>query len=253
MKLARFFLTLLLLSKTALAADPAPAPAAAPAQKVASNDAAGERVNVDQIKEKYWARGDESELGVVQNRLYSEEKKLDFSLFGGTMMSDPFLSVRSMGAELGYHFSEYLALSFMGWKSYASPSSALLTFQDTIGATTNVNPPLGFYGSEVAAQVLYGKLSLFGAAIIYYDFHLNAGAGITSTQSGNDFTPFAGIGQKTFLAKNIALTIDYRLMRYTETIIEQVITPKLGQPVGERANWTNAVTLGVSFLFGVVK
>jgi hypothetical protein len=42
-------------------------------------------------------------------------------------------------------------------------------------------------------------------------------------------------------------------MRYNETIIEKVITPKLGQPVGTRTNWTNSVTLGVDFLVDIFK
>ena len=31
-----------------------------------------EKVDVDQIRRRYWARGDETEMGVVQNQTYSE-------------------------------------------------------------------------------------------------------------------------------------------------------------------------------------
>ncbi|OFZ78767.1 MAG: hypothetical protein A2583_09865 [Bdellovibrionales bacterium RIFOXYD1_FULL_53_11] len=209
-----------------------------------------EQVNVEGIKEKYWARGNETEMGVVQNRLYSKAYKFELGAFGGIAATDPFLSVKNIGGSLGFHFSEYLALHFVGWKNYVGPSSALLTFEETIQGTTNYNAPKYFLGGEVAGSILYGKLSLVGKAIIYYDLHLTAGAGTTATMSGNYFTPYGGIGQQVYLSKYFSLKVDYRLMRYSETIIERVITTKIGKPVGTRTNWTNEVTLGVTLLWG---
>lgn len=207
-----------------------------------------EQVNVDIIKEKYWARGDEAELGVVQNRAYSKALKLEAGVFGGFVTSDPFLNTKSSGLTLGFHFNEYFALHLMGFKSYVAPSSALTTFEETLKATTNNNPATGFLGSEVAASFLYGKLSLIGKAIIYYDMHVLGGMGATLTETGNYFTPSIGIGQQVYLSKMISLRVDYRLMRYNETLVEKVITPKLGEVLGSRVNWTNSITLGVDFL-----
>jgi len=211
---------------------------------------AAEEVNVDTIKEKYWAKGEQAEMGVVQNRLYSKARKFEVGFYGGIISSDPFLTVKNAGASVGFHFSEYLGLNFIAWKSYSSPSTALQTFEETIGATTNNNKPQGFYGAEGAASILYGKLSLVGRKIIYYDFHLLGGVGQTQTESGNYITPFAGLGQQTYLSSFFSLRIDYRLMRYEETIIEKVITPKLGKPVGNRINWSNSITVGITLLWG---
>ncbi len=217
----------------------------------AGPDDEAERVSVDSIKEKYWARGDEAELGVVQNRIYSKKMKLEAGFFGGVISTDPFLSVKSLGGSIGFHFSEYLALSFVGWRAFSRPSSALETFQQTIGATTNNNPPSGFAGGEVAASLLYGKLSVLGKKIIYYDFHALGGLGMTFTESGSYFTPLLGLGQKIYITKSASIRIDYRLLRFNERIIEKVITPRLGQLVGERVNFGNSVTLGVTILFGL--
>lgn len=210
----------------------------------------GEKMNVENIKEKYWARGDENEMSVVQNRLYSKSRKFEVGFFGGLISTDPFLSVKNTGASVGFHFSEYLALHFLTWKSYTTPSTALKTFQETIGATTNNNPPKSFFGAEGSASILYGKLSLVGKAIIYYDFHLLGGAGSTATESGSYFTPLAGLGQQVYLSQFLSLRIDYRAMRYNETIIEKVITSKLGKPIGDRTNWSHGVTFGVTILWG---
>ncbi len=208
-----------------------------------------ERVNVDRIKEKYWARGDESEIGVVQNRLYSKSRKIELGLFGGLLSSDPFLSVAAIGASAGFHFNEYLAVHAFAWKDAVSRSTALEVLEKG-GKKANTNPPKVFYGAEASASLLYGKLSVVGKAIIYYDFHLLGGAGITSTESGSYLTPFIGIGQQVYLNQSLSLRVDYRHMRYTEDIKEKEITPLLGTVVGQRTNFTGAVTLGLTILFG---
>jgi outer membrane beta-barrel protein len=231
-------------------AQPSPeaAPSAADAKAASASDES-EKVNVENIKEKYWARGDESELGVVQNRLYSKQQKWELGVFGGFLTSDPFLAVKSAGASVGFHFSEVWGLHVMGWKAFSSPSSALDALREG-GKEANTNPPGWYAGSEVSASILYGKLSLLGKKIIYYDLHLLGGAGVTNTESGTYLTPSLGLGQQIYINKFTSLKLDYRLMYYNETIHEKYITAKLGQEAGQRANWTNSITLGISFLIG---
>ena len=216
----------------------------------ATTSGAAEEADVSAIKEKYWARGDESELGVVQNRTYSKAKRVEFSLFYGFVSSDPFLQINSLGGSVGYNFSEYLSVSLIGWNYSVSPSAALLTFQETLGATTNNNPPKYYLGGEVSASLLYGKLSLLGKKIIYYDFHLTAGAGETVTLNGTYVTPSLGLGQRVYLSQQTFLRVGYTVQRYNEQIIERVITPKIGQVVGSRVNWNNSILIGVGFMFG---
>ncbi len=209
--------------------------------------------NVEKIQEKYWANGDESELGVVQNRSFSKSHKFEFGLMSGIVATDPFLNVNNLGFDVGYNFNEYFSLYLIGFKDFVNPSSALTTFQNTIGATTDNNPPSYYLGTELNASILYGKLSLLGKAILHYDMHLLGGLGLTNTFSGTYFTPSLGLGQQIYLTKSLALRVDYRLMLYNETIIEQVIPTKLGQPVGNRLNFTNSITVGVDFLWGGLK
>ncbi len=213
----------------------------------------GSVVNVDQIKEKYWARGDENEMGVVQNRAYSKANKITLGVLGGAITSDPFYNNSAYGFNLGYHFSEYISLSALAWRSISSPSSALLTYQSQNRGAINSNPQYAYYGGEIAGSILYGKLSVIGKSIIYYDLHLLAGAGMTGTENGNFLTGHLGIGQRFFLSKRASLRVDYRLMLYNENIVEKVITPQIGQTVGTRVNYSNAITAGVDFFFEVFK
>lgn len=210
----------------------------------------GNRIDVNAIKEKYWARGNEAELGVVQDRLYSKAGKFKLGVFGGLVVTDPFLNVNNVGGMAGYYFNEYLSLNVLGWKNYTGPSSALLAFEQYTGGETNYNKPISFIGAELESSLLYGKLSVIGKAIIYFDLHLSLGAGSTDTASGSYVTPFVGLGQQVFISQHVSMSLNYHLMGYRETILEQVIPTKIGQPLGQRNNFTNAVTLGLDFTFG---
>ncbi len=217
-------------------------------EPVSSSGTDAEQVNVDSIKEKYWARGNETELGVVQNRTFSKKGKIEFSLYGGFLYSDPFLSVKTLGGSVGYHLSEYVSLHLNAYKDLVSPSAALETFQAVQGATVNTNIPNYYVGLEGMGSIFYGKLSVLGKSIIYYDFYFLGGYGMTNTGSGNDMTPSVGFGQRFYLNKFLSIRLDYNLMYYRETIIEQVIPAILGQSRGDRNNFNNVVTLGISFM-----
>ncbi len=210
-----------------------------------------EQVNVEGIKERYWARGNEAELGVVQNRTYSKTHKLELGLLGGVAFSDPFLTVKYYGLDFGYHLSEFVSLHLLFMRYGVGSSNALLEFERAQGATTNTNIPSYYLGSELDASILYGKLSVLGKSIIYYDLHLLGGVGATKTETGNYVTPSLGIGQRFYLSKITSLRIDYRLQYYSENIVEKQILSKLGQMMGARDNFNNTITFGLSFmLFG---
>ncbi len=233
------------------AARQSPPPAASPNQYDQGQD-----VDVERIKKRYWSRGDESDLGVVQNRLYSKEGKVEIGGFGGFVNSDPFLTVYNAGGTLGYHFTEYLGVDVLAWKSFSSPSSALNLLrsapaQGGVSADANVNNPKGLIGGEAEWSILYGKLSLLGKAIIHYDLHLRGGAGITYTENGNYFTGIVGIGQQFYVNQFTTLTVDFRLTPYHEDIVNRI--PQVngvpeGQVINSQTNWANTITLGLSFL-----
>lgn len=221
----------------------------------AADDTGAERVNTETIKEKYWARGNENELGVVQNRLYSKEHHYEFSLLGGFDFTDPMLSVHPVGGRIGYHFSEYFSAHLIGWKAFSGNSGTLNDLlanktPDQVGTAYNTNAPQYYLGSEAQWSLLYGKLSVVGKAIIHYDLHFMAGVGDMKTETGHDFEQHVGIGQQFFLGKASFLAIDYRLMHYHESIPQKVIPTQIGQTVGTRENFSNVITLGIGFMFG---
>jgi outer membrane beta-barrel protein len=231
---------LLLGSVNAQAASPSPTPAEV---KEVSPD--GEAVDVSKVTEKYWAQGKDTELGVVQNRKYTSEHRFELDLFTGTVSSDPFLSIHHYGGSLGYSFSQYFSVHATAWKDSVSYSDAYTSFK-TAAPTANVdlNRPKSFYGLEFDENFLYGKASLLGSAIIYVDIYALGGAGVTDTETANDFTGFVGIGQKIHLNQIMALSLDYRILFYNE-----MVPSSTGGPANARSNTTDVVTLGLCFFY----
>jgi outer membrane beta-barrel protein len=224
--------------------------AAAPQAAAESTEGGAEEADVDKIKSKYWAQGDESQLGVVQNRAYSKAKKFELGLGVGKTFNDPFLNLLQYEGSFGYNFNEYWALSARYMHYNVSGSGALDKLEDS-GKKANTVEPEYYAGLEGTGSFLYGKLSLLGKSIIYYDMHFSAGAGATKTENDSAApTVSLGIGQRFYITQSTSLRMDYRAMTYEETVVEKEISKKLGQEVGKRRSWNHSVGLSLNFMFG---
>jgi outer membrane beta-barrel protein len=198
---------------------------------------------IEQVTRKYWAQGEESELGVVQNRTYRKSKRITLDLLTGSLSTDPFLSVRTFGVALGWNLNEDWGIQAIAWKAVSTDSAAYESFRTQAPlASVDRNPPLAFYGVQANRSILYGKTSLLGHSLLYVDVFLFGGAGINITRNGSLFAPFVGIGQKIHLSQNLSLHLDYRILRFSET---------LSGPGGtnQRTNTTDSVSIGLGVLF----
>jgi outer membrane beta-barrel protein len=211
------------------------------AQKVKSD-----RVNVDLLKQKYWAQGEESELQVVQNRKFKKKGTLEVGLQLGSSSTDPFLVVKDIGFRIGYNFNEDFGISAFLWRVIATPSEAYTQLESTTTARANVNSPSMFYAAEASYSPIYGKLSILGKAIIYYDMKVTGGIGSMQTDTGAYLAPMLGVGQKIFLRHDISLAFDYRFIFFNETVTNRNPT---GPSSITRTNYTHAIMIGVDYLF----
>lgn len=223
-----------------------------PAPNTENDAESAQEVNVKKVKQKYWAKDGDTEAGVVQNRLYTKKRKFELGVMGGVSNQDPFIDVRLLGLLMGYHFSEYWAANLIYWKYYVGENTAQKEFRTKSGGGVNNNHPLSYYGGEVSASLLYGKLSMIGKKIIYFDLHLLAGAGMMNTETGQYFAPHVGIGQKIFLSRKTAFRFDYRMQRYNDRIKDKQRDPALGGGgliTGKRSVTSHNITLGISLFF----
>lgn len=223
----------------------AAAPRAAEPLKIQTSDSdeAGtlpEKIEVQSMKKRYWTVGNEDLMDVVQNRLYVKKGRIELAARYGFYSDDPFMNQKSVGGSVGYHISELVSLHAF-YSSISSNGSEAYKQAQKQSFTPVVNPAKSLMGLETRFSLLYGKLSVLGKKIIYYDFNVTGGVARLKTE--NNDTPlayFVGLGQQIYLTRELFLTIDYKLMRHSEKYTATT----------NRSLTTNWIQLGVGlFLF----
>ncbi|MBI4404320.1 MAG: outer membrane beta-barrel domain-containing protein [Deltaproteobacteria bacterium] len=212
---------------------------------------AGQKVDIKKIEKEYWQGTDRAPVEVVQNRFYTKSNKFELGVFGALVSTDPFLSVKAAGASLGYHISEYFSIHALYWKDYVSPSSASDTLATSNGSVVNTNEPKSFKGAEIAFYPLYGKLSLVGKSIVYFDAFLLAGGGLRETESGNAPAMMTGLGSQLYLSRIFTIRLDYRIFFFKEKLIQKTPASLAGTDLGTRNELNGIFTLGFTALFNL--
>lgn len=211
------------------------------------NDEAGtlpERIDVQSMKRRYWTVGNEDLMDVVQNRLYTKKGRIETAVRYGFWSDDAFLDQKSIGFSLGYHFNEFFSLhGFYASISHSTNQAwdAAVTAGAGLGLIPDTNPEKSVMGAEGRASLLYGKLSLLGNAIVYYDFNLAAGFSQHKAEIGSSTGFFVGLGQQFYLDKTWFLTVDYRMLLHTDKFPSQA-NPTLDRTRSLTTNW---IQLGI--------
>lgn len=224
-------------------------PIFAVAARKAAPPSSPEEADIEKIRERYWAQGRDSEMGVIQQRLYPRRHRLELGVGGGILLGDPFLSVKTVGAGLGFHISESIAIQVLYLKDSVSPSSALTTLRSR-NATADTNEPREQVGGEVQLSVIHGKLASVGSGMAYLDVHVSAGAGRIRTESGSNLFLSLGAGQQVRISRPLALNLNYRLIGYGETLVGKA-SNNLGQNLGVHTNLSHSISLGLSLFLNV--
>lgn len=242
------------LSSSAPGAEPSqlapPASAQPPAQQetlkagVSDRDDEGtlpEKIDVQAMKRRYWTVGNEDMMDVVQNRLYKKKGRLELAARYGFYSDDPFEDMKTMGFSMGYHINEYFSMHGFYASVSSSGSSAYEQAQQQ-GFLPLVNPTKSVMGLEARGSLIYGKLSLLGKSIIYYDFNIAGGLAKFSTHTNSPIGWFLGVGQQVYLNKTWFVTVDYRYLSHSEDY--GTVT------TGSRSLSTNWIQVGIgAFVF----
>jgi outer membrane beta-barrel protein len=245
---------LLTLASSALAAQPAQqpnptAPSTPDSLKVQTSDSdeAGtlpERIDVQSMKRRYWTVGNEDLMDVVQNRRYTKKGRWEGALKYGFWADDAFQDQKTIGATLGYHLNEFLSLhAFYSSISHANNQAFTAAVSNT-GITPRINPGQSVMGAEARGSLVYGKLSLLGSKIFYYDLNVAAGLSQQKDVVGSSIGYFMGLGQQFFLNRTWFVGVDWRLLWHSDKF------PGAGAvPDSTRSLTTSWIQIGLGVFF----
>jgi outer membrane beta-barrel protein len=204
-----------------------------------------ERIDVQSMKRRYWTVGNEDLMDVVQNRRYTKKGRVETALRYGNWSDDAFQDQKSIGLSVGYHLNEFLSLHGFYTSISASNSQAYRAAIDATGGLLlpTVNPGKSAMGVEARGSLIYGKLSLLGSKIIYYDLNTAVGLSQHKTADGqSSMGYFLGLGQQFFLNKSLFLTLDYRMLFHTDSF-----RPPTNPSITSRSVTTNWLQFGLGF------
>ena len=207
--------------------------------------------SVEKDLELYW--GGKRDVSVVQKRLFPKDGRFEFTLFGGVIPNDPFLTYIPIGGRFNYYFQESISLEVAG-SFTGGPlqlDSELTTFlknQRNIRANVDLLDIQQWRaGATFVWSPFYGKLALLNAKLSHFDINLQGGFGVLQAESppqngiGDPATEFKpegilGAGFRFFVTDNVTLRVDYRQFIF-QKVNGGVATP-------------SELTLGVSFFTG---
>ncbi len=170
-----------------------------------------------------------SDLKVVQRRLYTQEDRLELGAHLALMPFDLITFTPALQITGGYHLSESVAIEGRVGGGYGF-RTAFYNALEVDGTLPEAYRYLASVDANFLWTPVYGKIAVFGKKIIHSDLYLSVGGGMTLQQAlipsdnladgnGNDpaaylITPSAtfpiALGSHFFLSENAALRLELR-------------------------------------------
>ncbi len=154
---------------------------------------------------------------VVKNRNVTTANKFEVSPYLGFNVTEPIYNQTRFGAKFGYHWSEESTINL----NFAKHSSGLNTqYTDALKSQYNLDfsraPAVNYsYYINYEYKVFYGKISLTKQGTLNLITSPIFGVGMTAFETKSYPGFMAGIGQKFYFTKSIALAFDL-LAQYSQ-------------------------------------
>ena len=141
-----------------------------------SSSATADKLDVERLEKQYWAPKD-TEFEVVQQRLFKKSNRFSVGLGYGSLQNENLLTTRASTFNVNYFINEYVGfdLNFLSAKS--SDTNTMTVFKTDHGTTPNHNIFKSSYSLGIMFAPLYGKMSLLGTKILYFDMAVSAHIG----------------------------------------------------------------------------
>ncbi len=212
-------------------AAPAAVPAAtAPGQAPAAPAPTGkdEKLDVSGLEEKYWSSQD-TDFTVVQNRTYTKVGRVSLAVSAGFPANDSYNTGLLTSVAVNYYWSERSGIE-LNYTKYDFKDSKLVSDflgQYGSGVRPDMNRDTQFIGVAYNWIPIYAKASLLGSKIMYFDFGVSPGIGITNYEqfvdTGNRSDSALGytldFTQQFFISKELAFRFDFKNKWVAERVL----------------------------------
>lgn len=218
----------------------------------------GDKVDISDIENKYWAPKD-TDFNVVQNRTYTKEHRLALSVLYGPIINEGFSEGNSWALGLNYFLSERMGFQMDYISSDYRDTDVVNDFQAFAGS--GASPDYGrvksYYGVGFNVVPFYAKMSLWGKKIMYFDMAITPTLGMTQYEAltysmgGLDkeaLTYGVDITQWFFLQRWFAIRIDLRNRWFKEDVVKYRGTGE-GQKIRTKDSDNMLFLFGATFFF----
>jgi outer membrane beta-barrel protein len=224
--------------------------------KAEKKKTAGDRVDISDLENKYWAPKD-TDFKVVQNRLYTKEGRFSLSASLGILVNDPYNSAWIYDLTGNYYFSERFGAEFSYQKVNPEYGEVVANLEDFAGGGTrpDFSQLNAIYEAGFNYVPFYAKVSVLGKRIIYFDMMITPTLGVVQydqeleggNKSQSAFSYGFNISQHFFLSKRLTIRADLKNRWFDEkrTRWREVDRKELGSVY----NNTSTFSLGVQFFF----
>lgn len=193
----------------------------------------------------------------VKSRNIKDIQTFDVGVFYGMAITEPIANTSKFGVSLNYHINEAHALGL----SWAMNSTGLSKDADGLKNDFGLDfsrAPYPEYNlmTDYNYKLYYGKLSVTKNGVINTSIYTSAAAGIVKYVHKMYPAIAAGVGERFYLTRNIALKIDLRLFINNAPIPFKAGALRTGiDPVptydsfSERISFTTNLEFGLNYLF----
>lgn len=169
------------------------------------------------------AKKDEEEdlsdrIKAVQRKVFLKKQRVELFPYFGFDLNDPFFTHLVLGGSLSYHLVDSLSIDARGGFVFASIEKNIVRIIRTEAGAILENPPEFQFHADIDLTwaPIYGKISLFGDAILHFDTYVSGGPGVFGTDEGVNPAFNVGIGQRYFINKWLTFRAELRNYMFIE-------------------------------------
>jgi outer membrane beta-barrel protein len=175
-----------------------------------------EEQDISKLADDYWRPG-EDELGVIQDRRYNKEKRVEATLLYGFYQGGGYSDTKATGIALTYHWSNRWATEISTLRLSHQKSDFLTAVENQYGFTPDFNREVSQHTVAMVWTPIYAKFALLGKKVSHFETYIAPGLGLTKTLS-NHLTGHLSIGEKFFITEHMILRLEWKMSRYTDSI-----------------------------------